>query len=202
MTRGSSARRSKRRWPARKASRSSARSSTARRRWSSSKRIRRTWSRWTWKCPAWTAWKRSRPFGGSMPSAEPGAEVGVIMVSAHTKRGADVTIQALRHGAFDFIAKPTGPRAEENLAALRQQLASKIRLFMAERSRKSAAKKPPASATADLAEKSPPSNRTQWLREAPTPAHSGDRDRVLHRRAESLGDAAARLEPGGSICRS
>jgi two-component system chemotaxis response regulator CheB len=97
--------------------------------------------------------------------SEPGAEAGVIMVSAHTKRGADVTIQALRHGAFDFIAKPSGPRAEENLAALGRQLAGKIRLFMAERGRKSTVKKPPASATADLAEKSPPSNRTQWLRE-------------------------------------
>ena len=43
------------------------------------------------------------------PGTEPGAEIGVIMVSAHTKRGADVTIQALRQGAFDFIAKPAGP---------------------------------------------------------------------------------------------
>jgi len=49
------------------------------------------------------------------------AEVGVIMVSAHTKRGADVTMQALRDGAFDFVAKPSGPRTEENLERLRQQ---------------------------------------------------------------------------------
>lgn len=62
-----------------------------------------------------------------------GSEVGVVMVSAHTRRGADVTVQALRAGAFDFITKPTGDSAEESLGVLRQQLSCKIRLFLARR---------------------------------------------------------------------
>jgi two-component system chemotaxis response regulator CheB len=57
------------------------------------------------------------------------------MVSAHTKHGADVTVQALRHGAFDFIAKPSGLQSEENLVQLRRHLTCKIRLFMSERAR-------------------------------------------------------------------
>jgi two-component system chemotaxis response regulator CheB len=60
----------------------------------------------------------------------------VIMVSAHTRRGAEVTIQALRDGAFDFVAKPSGPRPEENLRTLGQQLHNKIQLFLGGRSRK------------------------------------------------------------------
>src|SRR5438045_9775956 len=32
----------------------------------------------------------------------PSAHVGVIMVSAFTRRGADVTVRALQAGAFDF----------------------------------------------------------------------------------------------------
>jgi two-component system, chemotaxis family, protein-glutamate methylesterase/glutaminase len=92
-------------------------------------------------------------------------EVGVIMVSAHTKRGADVTIQALRHGAFDFIAKPSGPQTEENLIVLRQQLASKIRLFMAERGRRTIAKKSISPAAADRMENRLPSKRADWLQE-------------------------------------
>jgi two-component system chemotaxis response regulator CheB len=65
----------------------------------------------------------------------PGAAVGVIMVSAHTKHGADVTMRALRDGAFDFVAKPSGPRPEENLQQLRQQLLSKIHQFLLSRKR-------------------------------------------------------------------
>jgi two-component system chemotaxis response regulator CheB len=64
-----------------------------------------------------------------------GQEVGVIMVSAHTRRGADVTIKALQAGAFDFVTKPSGPDHDQNLAELRQQLLVKIRLFLAKRAR-------------------------------------------------------------------
>jgi two-component system, chemotaxis family, protein-glutamate methylesterase/glutaminase len=74
----------------------------------------------------------------------PGREVGVIMVSAYTKRGADITVQALQAGAFDFVAKPSGSQAEENAQILRQQLLGKIRLYMAQRHRKLAAMDPAA----------------------------------------------------------
>src|SRR5258705_13612586 len=42
----------------------------------------------------------------------PEAEIGVLMVSAYTKRGADVTMQALQAGAFDFVTKPSGASGE------------------------------------------------------------------------------------------
>jgi two-component system chemotaxis response regulator CheB len=61
--------------------------------------------------------------------------IGVIMVSAHTRRGAQVTIDALNNGAFDFIAKPSGGSAEANLSALKQDLATKIRAWATSRGR-------------------------------------------------------------------
>jgi two-component system chemotaxis response regulator CheB len=63
------------------------------------------------------------------------ARIGVIMVSAFTKRGADVTVQALRAGAFDFVTKPSSPDEKTSQAQMRQQLACKIRLYMASRPR-------------------------------------------------------------------
>jgi two-component system, chemotaxis family, protein-glutamate methylesterase/glutaminase len=63
----------------------------------------------------------------------PGGEVGVIMVSAYTRSGADVTMKALSAGAFDFVLKPSGGTEAENLAALRQQLLPKIRAWAGRR---------------------------------------------------------------------
>ncbi len=53
--------------------------------------------------------------------------IGIIMVSAFTRRGADVTVKALEAGAFDFVTKPSGPSQEVNLATLRDELVGKIR---------------------------------------------------------------------------
>jgi two-component system chemotaxis response regulator CheB len=97
----------------------------------------------------------------------PGAAVGVIMVSAHTKRGADVTMQALRDGAFDFVAKPSGPRPDENLEQLRQQLVSKIHQFLLSRRRTGG-----ASAAAEPAARPRPApvssgQRRRWLQAVP-----------------------------------
>lgn len=63
-------------------------------------------------------------FNAGRPAGE---SVGVIMVSAVTRRGADVTVRALELGAFDFVTKPSGPSAEANLAALRDELLPRIR---------------------------------------------------------------------------
>lgn len=71
-------------------------------------------------------------FNAARPAGE---EVGVIMVSAYTQHGADVTIKALQAGAFDFVTKPSGPDRDANLATLRQKLLTKIRVFLARRSR-------------------------------------------------------------------
>ncbi len=57
----------------------------------------------------------------------PDQAVGVIMVSAFTRRGADVTVRALEAGAFDFVTKPSGPSAEANVATLRDELLPRVR---------------------------------------------------------------------------
>ncbi len=74
-------------------------------------------------------------------SLAPGAEIGVVMVSAFTKRGADVTVQALEAGAFDFVTKPSGGSSEESLVILRQDLLPKVRMFLARRGRVAGATK-------------------------------------------------------------
>ena len=96
----------------------------------------------------------------------PGTDVGVVMVSAYTKRGADITIQALQEGAFDFVTKPSGPQREDNLNLLRQQLLGKIRLFMAERQRKLAALQPAVLQLANSAKQGLRANKTRSLQAA------------------------------------
>jgi two-component system chemotaxis response regulator CheB len=59
--------------------------------------------------------------------------IGVLMVSAFTRAGAAVTVQALEAGAFDFITKPSSPCEKASLLALEQQLLARIRLFAARR---------------------------------------------------------------------
>src|SRR5205814_1181623 len=67
-----------------------------------------------------------------------GEAIGVIMVSAFTRQGADVTVRALQAGAFDFVTKPAASSGEASLDLFRQQLVPKIRSFMARRSRSQA----------------------------------------------------------------
>lgn len=57
-------------------------------------------------------------------------EVGVIMVSARTQKGAEVTVQALELGAFDFVAKPTGKDLKTNKEILRAHLGQIVRAFL------------------------------------------------------------------------
>ena len=52
-----------------------------------------------------------------------GMNAGVIVLSAVTVRGGQLTVRALDLGAFDFITKPEGGTPEQNLAALRATLA-------------------------------------------------------------------------------
>jgi two-component system, chemotaxis family, protein-glutamate methylesterase/glutaminase len=55
--------------------------------------------------------------------------VGVIVVSALTKLGGVLTLKALEKGAFDFITKPEGANAEASIAAIRAELAPRMRAF-------------------------------------------------------------------------
>jgi two-component system chemotaxis response regulator CheB len=70
----------------------------------------------------------------ALNAARPAAEAsGVIMVSAFTRRGADVTVKALEAGAFDFVAKPAGASAEANQATLRDEVLARIRAYARQR---------------------------------------------------------------------
>jgi len=55
------------------------------------------------------------------------ASLGVVMVSAFTRRGADITVKALEAGAFDFVTKPSASSPEEGLQMLRDEVLPKIR---------------------------------------------------------------------------
>lgn len=56
-----------------------------------------------------------------------GQQVEVIVVSALSRRGGELTLRALEKGAFDFITKPDSATAEQSRAALKSELAAKVR---------------------------------------------------------------------------
>ena len=56
-----------------------------------------------------------------------GDKVAVIVVSALTRRGGDLTLRALEKGAFDFITKPDASSAEESRETIRRELAPRLR---------------------------------------------------------------------------
>jgi two-component system, chemotaxis family, protein-glutamate methylesterase/glutaminase len=58
-----------------------------------------------------------------------GLKCGVIVVSAFTRKGGDLTIRALERGAFDFITKPEGGNQVSTLTALSNALAPIIRAY-------------------------------------------------------------------------
>jgi two-component system chemotaxis response regulator CheB len=55
--------------------------------------------------------------------------IGILLVSSHTRRGAEVTVEGLQEGAFDFITKPDSADAVANAKSLREQLDVKISGF-------------------------------------------------------------------------
>jgi two-component system chemotaxis response regulator CheB len=54
-------------------------------------------------------------------------EVEIIVVSALSRRGGDLTMRALEKGAFDFITKPESATPEKGREALLRELAPRIR---------------------------------------------------------------------------
>ena len=56
-----------------------------------------------------------------------GEKVVVIVVSALTKRGGQLTLRALEKGAFDFITKPEGVSVEASREALKTELSTRVR---------------------------------------------------------------------------
>jgi two-component system chemotaxis response regulator CheB len=59
--------------------------------------------------------------------------IGVIVLSALTVRGGEMTMRALELGAFDFVTKPDGGSREESLGLLRDRLAPILRAFQRRR---------------------------------------------------------------------
>jgi two-component system, chemotaxis family, protein-glutamate methylesterase/glutaminase len=58
-----------------------------------------------------------------------GITTGVIVLSARTVRGGEMTMRALELGAFDFLPKPDEGSSAANLAWLREHLQPMIRAF-------------------------------------------------------------------------
>src|SRR5512134_1483215 len=56
-------------------------------------------------------------------------DAGIIMISSLTTEGANVTVEALHAGAFDFVTKPQVKAGEDGFAALREPLAAAIEAF-------------------------------------------------------------------------
>ena len=63
-----------------------------------------------------------------------GLDTGVVMVSAHTVHGAEITMKALNNGAFDFITKPSDNDPEKNLKQLAERMKYIIRAFQSRKS--------------------------------------------------------------------
>lgn len=60
-------------------------------------------------------------------------EVGVIVLSSANKEGANATMAALNLGALDFVPKPVGGNAEENIKVLQRELVPKMEAFARKR---------------------------------------------------------------------
>ncbi len=63
------------------------------------------------------------------------SKLSIIMLSAHTRKGAETTINALESGAFDFVTKPEGKNEEESIEALQLRLLPKIRILGSQRNK-------------------------------------------------------------------
>lgn len=77
-----------------------------------------------------------------------GIECGVIMVSALTRKGGDLTIRALECGAFDFITKPSDGDPKANLAAISSALAPIVSAYRRRLEIRSILKSPAQAGTA------------------------------------------------------
>jgi CheY-like chemotaxis protein len=70
-------------------------------------------------------------------------QAGIIMVSSLTTNGANVTMEALQAGAFDFVTKPQVKAGEDGFAALREPLATVIGAFREGRAQRARPAKAP-----------------------------------------------------------
>jgi len=108
-----------------------------------------------------------------------GHDVGTIVLSSLTTRGGEMTMRALELGAFDFLTKPEGVSAVENVAHLRARLLPMIRAFERRREIRSILQSSPRSGKeAPISTPMPPSTVA--------PAKSGRPARVPQRQGPPL----------------
>lgn len=62
-----------------------------------------------------------------------GSDAGVIIVSAVSVHGGNMTVEALAKGAFDFITKPSGSSVDENRNSIYDELAPRVKAFARKR---------------------------------------------------------------------
>jgi len=86
------------------------------------------------------------------------SQVGAIMLSAFTDKGAEGTVAALDLGAFDFVLKPTGESVEQSMAMLKRELCSKIEAFAISKGRSVALLSGPAKVSKPASESRPVSS--------------------------------------------
>jgi two-component system chemotaxis response regulator CheB len=70
-------------------------------------------------------------------------DAGIIMVSSLTTNGANITMDALQAGAFDFVTKPQVKAGEDGFAALREPLSVVIDAFREGRAQRARPTKAP-----------------------------------------------------------
>ena len=56
-------------------------------------------------------------------------DVGAIVLSSFTKKGSRMTVNALQHGAFDFIEKADSGNMEENIKIIREMIRPMLKAF-------------------------------------------------------------------------
>jgi len=83
------------------------------------------------------------------------ADVGVLVLSALTRRGGELTVKALNLGAFDFITKPTGGGQEESRTFLAAELGPRIKAFARKREIQKLLKQVPGGPSSRRSEPSP-----------------------------------------------
>jgi two-component system, chemotaxis family, protein-glutamate methylesterase/glutaminase len=92
-----------------------------------------------------------------------GLSTTVIVLSALTVRGGQLTVRALESGAFDFITKPEGGSQAENLASLRERFRPMIQALGRQREIRSilnnGTKLPPAAIVPLAPQGAPPAPR-------------------------------------------
>jgi two-component system chemotaxis response regulator CheB len=73
-----------------------------------------------------------------------GTDVGVLVLSALTKKGGELTMKAMDLGAFDFVTKPSGGSASRNRQWLVAELGPRLKAFARRRDLRKSMKRHPA----------------------------------------------------------